>query len=303
MPVFAPDSVGDIDSAVMDRGDAALAGPRGKLFRQWVKESSAVRQPLKKASREILASLDNVTFTRGRIDIRSRDEFLRVGFRAIDDAVDVLEDQLDVGVGRAIRRAQRAQVEQLKKLGVKPPSASERRALRRQVLSMVDDEFPAGSGKSVKDRLRVLRASRKAQLRKAINQRAPHDKLVQKVRRGVGGMLADRPPGPVSGGSAARHARLFIVAEETRLANQIEVLTLQSAGVDFVYWRLNPAHKFNGREVCEWFASRTMGSTLAALDRQKVPPSSVDVGGLYIVSEYPSYPHPNCKCFPEPWIP
>ncbi len=287
----------------MDRGDAALAGSREKLFRSWVKESSAVRMPLKRASREILASLDTVTFKAGRIDIRSRDEFLQVGFRAIDDAVDTLEDQLDVGVGRAVRRAQRAQVEQLKKLGVKPLSASERRALRRQVLSMVDDEFPVGSGKSVKDRLRVLRASRKAQLRKAINQLAPHNKLLQRVRRDVAGMLADKLPGPVSGGSAAKHARLFLVAEQTRLANEIEVLTLQSAGVDFVYWRLNPAHKFNGHEVCEWFASRTMGSTVAALDRQKIPPSSVDVSGLYIVSEYPGYPHPNCKCFPEPWVP
>jgi hypothetical protein len=93
----------------------------------------------------------------------------------------------------------------------------------------------------------------------------------------------------------------MMIAEETRLSNEVERRTLLAAGVSFAYWRLNPVHRwYGGKEICEFYSSWQYPTTQRMLARN---PDVLDTAGLFPLTEYPMYPHPYCKCFPEPYVP
>lgn len=287
------------------KGDHSLADVRAKLFRSWARESTELRRPLMEIADEVALRLESVSLTANetrltgtaakRIDAVVRD--------SIEEVFTKIESDIEVGAGRAIKRAQQAQVDKLQKMGVKVPSAKVRREIRNKVLSRLDEEFPKGSGMSYRDRLLRIRMQNQRQVSSLVRRSHGEGRAVAKIQSEVTDAFTYTKYGrsPVPGGSALKNARRLMVSEETRLANEVEVLTLQRAGVEFAYWRLNPAHVWVGNEVCEFLSTHVSGETLEKLDELKV--HGADTEGLYVLEFFPEYPHPHCKCFPEPWIP
>ena len=76
---------------------------------------------------------------------------------------------------------------------------------------------------------------------------------------------------------------------------------MDKAGIQFAYWRLSPAHPwYGGAEICEKLAVNTGPGVQEALQDKGHDPASVNQRGLYLTSNYPHIPHPNCRCFQEP---
>jgi hypothetical protein len=102
---------------------------------------------------------------------------------------------------------------------------------------------------------------------------------------------------PVQNGSLAKKAMRLSSAESMRLVNEAESGLFASAGVEFAYWRLSPSHKWEGGgEACEQMASHE-SSDINALVKQR--DSTLLTEGLYLIRDWPPYPHPFCKCFAE----
>jgi hypothetical protein len=212
-----------------------------------------------------------------------------------------------VAVGKAVKRAQRGQVRHLKDMGIRIPTVQVRRDIRNEVMNMLDEEFPPGSGQTFRTRLTALQQSRKAQLRSILRQSRQRGDISTVVQRDINNALTHSKAGaktPVRGGSAFKQARRLLVAEETRIANRVEIMTLDAAGVQYSYWRLNPSHRwYGGTETCEHLAANTGPGVQEALIAEEKKVGRVDTNGLYLLQEYPDYPHPYCRCFPEAWAP
>ncbi len=216
--------------------------------------------------------------------------------RSVVKAFNVIEADIRSGASQAVLRSSRVQVRQLKKLGIDPPSPSEMKKIRSKVLAELDKPFPPDQGLDFRNRLARIERTQVARMkeiaRSPVKIAGPNAKEgLTKIARGTTRTV---------GGSAYKQARRIMIAEETRLANQVEVETLSAAGVDLAYWRLNPGHKwYGGQEVCEHLASRVNPSVARLLARRGV---NAALGGLNRVSRWPAYPHPFCKCYPEPFL-
>lgn len=287
------------------KGDPRLAKFRERLFRSWARESAELRKPLTWITESVVSEIEEARLVLNDTRLtgnaaKSVDSIVR---DSIDEVFSRIESDIEVGAGRAIKRAQQAQVEKLRELGVKVPNSKIRGEIRNKVLSRLDEEFPRGSGLSYRDRLRRIQVQNQKQVSSLVRRTHGEGKAIEKIRSDVTDAFTYSKYGrsPVPGGSALKNVRRLMVAEETRLANEVEVLTLQTAGVEFAYWRLNPAHVWVGNEICEYLSTQVSGETVEKLDKLKL--RGVDTEGLYVLEFFPEYPHPHCKCFPEPWIP
>lgn len=291
-------------------GDTELAVFRHRLFKSWNAGESIrdLRAPLTGLADRLEASLASMRVGESStsLPLSRIKQIDQMAARLVDQAFEEINETVEVAVGKSIKRAQNGQTAHLRRLGIRPPSASARRAIRKDVMGMLDEEFPPGSGETYRTRLHRLQQSRKVQLRSILRQSKRED-VRAAIQRDVKNALLHSTPGgrtPVKGGSAFKQARRLMVAEETRISNEVEIRTLRAAGVGFAYWRLNPSHRwYGGHEICEQLASRTGAGVRSSLRREGADPSTVDTNGLYLLNTYPSYPHPYCRCFPEAWAP
>ncbi len=283
---------------ILKKGSRSLAESRGLLFRSWVKQSAGLRRPLRKTSDEIVRLINTLPRTKDgkRLLATSLRRVDRAINRGVVEAFNVIEREVRSGATQAISRSSRVQVNQLKKLGIEPPSPSELRNLRAEVLAELDKPFPADQGLNFRNRL--ARIERKQIARMKEIARSPVKIAGPNAREGLTKIA--RGTTRTAGGSAFKQARRILIAEETRLANQIEVAVLRAAGVNLAYWRLNPSHKwYGGQEICEHLASRVLPDVANLVSRSG---STAVLAGLNRVSRYPSFPHPFCKCYPEPFV-
>jgi hypothetical protein len=263
---------------------------------------------LREASKSITDELSESVFTRDgtRVLSSERQRIQRLSRRVILSAGQRLEADIEASVSRAIHRAQLAQEDHLRRLGVKGLSASTRRGIREAILRQLEDEFPQGSGLDFRTRIRATTLRHANQIDDFIGRSyisgGARDRIVRDVDRGLTYSRFGRTP--VRGGSMFRQARRSQVAEETRLANQAEIVTMGVSGVSFAYWRLSPAHPwYGGQEICEQYASRIVPEVLTVLENAGIQVSMAELEGLHLIRNWPQYPHPYCKCYPEAWVP
>jgi len=297
--------VAEASVIVQTRGDSQLNEARDALFRAFTRESSALISNLHRATNEILSEIDNAPFTvdgrklteEGRSLVSTRiNQELRQAFISI-------EEEIEDKVGRAIRRAQRSQETYLERYGISRLSPAQRIEIQEITSRLMNEEFPPGSGLNFRDRLNRLETHHRRQLQQFVRRTYIDGDAIDKIAQDVRNGLVYRGPGntPVTGGSAFRQVRRVLVAEETRLANQIEIETIQSSGVKYAYWRLSASHKwYGGKEICEYYASRILPSVQTKLGRLGV--GDTELQGLHEVGRWPQYPHPFCRCYPEAWF-
>jgi len=290
------------------KGDPELAEARAVLFRAQVRESQALRRIMDGAVKKIedSAGAQPVTVDDTRMLKASERSATKAAEKGIRDAFVEADHEVEAGVRRSISRATRAQVAHLEKLGIRPPTPEQIRRIRESVANLMNEEFPPGSGMTYSMRMELNRREHTRQIKGVLRQKYPDGGASQRIARDVKVGLTDTRSvrTPLRGGSASKKLRRIIVAEETRLANRAEVAIMRVSGVAFAYWRLNPTHPwYGGREVCEWYASRTDSATVDILATLGITLPASALQGLYRLDNYPDYPHPFCKCYPEPWFP
>lgn len=283
-----------------------LAEERGKLYRSWVRDASKVRGPMKIVARRTETALVNARISKDGTELLSSSvrRVTRQVEKDLADAIEYADQNIQGQVEKAVSRAAKAQNKHLKSIGARELSRKQLTDLQRAVVKSMDQEFPKGSGLTYHDRIARIRRHHEAQLKGVIRRSYSQGDVVHSMQRDLRAGLAHTAPGrtPLAGGSAAKKLQRMLVAEETRLANEVERRVVRASGAGFAYWRLNPRHKwYGGAEICEVLASSTGSDVLSELRRLKVDTSQVALEGLYTVDNYPEYPHPFCICFLEAW--
>ena len=297
--------------SILSAGDQELSEARGVLFRATVAESTVLRRDLRAAEARLSQRLADITTKRGvTVDgTRLTARGLRTMERAVDREVTAafrgMQNTSRVHIDRAINRAVRAQSRVAADLGLPKLSKEQLSAIREDAFWQLTEEFLRNSGLSYYSRFANHQQFRANQLKQLLRQRYPDGNLVDALQRDFRNALVHNRPGTaIKGGTAFKQMRRLHVAEETRIANIVELATVKAYGGRYVYWRLNPAHIwYGGKEICEVHASRTDPSILEELERRGISSAGVSLEGLYRIDHYPAYPHPFCKCFPEPWYP
>jgi len=285
-------------------GDIELAQSREVLFRSWISDSRNLRRILNDTSQKLTGFITEDSFSSndGRLLNADKNRIQRNSSRAISHARKQIESEIEDGVESAIRRAQLSQERHLQRLGLRRLDQKTRMAIREMSLKALDEEFPRGSGKSFRMRLEALEKRHIVQVNGISERTFTRGGASEIIPRDIDRGLTFRGPGntTVRGGSMYRQSQRLMVAEETRLANMVEVKTVQAMGVMFAYWRLNPSHKwYGGKEICEHYAYKTNPDVVAEFHRLGISTSGISFNGLYKVMDWPQYPHPYCKCYPE----
>jgi len=287
-------------------GDTHLADERARLFRAWATDQRALRAPLVRSERILIDRVAQAGFNPDgtRLTPTSRRAVEQAIRDEMRDAFHDMESVIDQRVRVAVRRSRGIQMTQIDKLGLPPLDSTTRQQIEQTAVELLDAEFPAGSGLSYRQRLRRIRQQRTAQMMRVVRRSYADGDAQAEIAQEFNRTLSYFRPGtPIRGGTTYKQMRRLMVAEETRLANAVEIVTLQASGIRFAYWRLNPTHRwYGGKEICEVHASRVSAETVGRLERSGVPLDGISLEGLYPIDRYPTYPHPFCKCYPEPWM-
>jgi len=303
---------------LMLAGDRTLAGDRDLLFRALGTDSRAIRHELLEIEEELVERVGRMHLAPTGLP-RARDGFTRDltrltvgGRRNLEAAIrrearrgfERMEEIVQERTMRTARRSLGIHARRMEAMGFPAMTREQRQAILQGAQGLLDAEFPRGSGLSYRDRLRRIQAAREQQMLEIARRTYPEGTGPDAIRRDLERSLSYARPGtPIRGGSSYKQSRRLLVAEETRIANAVELATVRSYGIQFAYWRLSPNHPwYGGKEVCEVHASRVSPDTVQALERVGIDTAGVALEGLYLVRNYPQYPHPFCKCYPEPFV-
>lgn len=281
-------------------GSTILALERGRMERSWTKAGQDLRRGLKfvdSAIREKLQTFDlhGVTrLTRNQIAevMRIAEAEMR---RATIMAMGGLRDSLDV----SLRRGARAANSLLEAKEIEPFSRNELILVMEESAKETARPWPSHNP-STYDK-RIVKASKKhlEQLRTTLGKRYRKGRVESGVMRNVYRGLRKIGPTSLKGGSYANRLQMILAAEESRITNEVTLRMYSRRDIEFAYWRLSPSHPwYGGGEVCEWLASVPYGGSMDALRAAGL--STIDLAGLHSMGNWPGYPHPFCKCYPEP---
>lgn len=203
---------------------------------------------------------------------------------------------------RMISRAATYQTNYLRSKGFPVPGIEAVNRLVENTVLSLDRDFPLGSGVTYMNRLERINAEHQTSLTTILNRTYGEDakkKIIGDTRTTLTFMRPGRTP--IAGGSASKKAVGLFTAEQARLTNEVEVGILREAGLRVAYWRLSPTHPwYGGREICEVLASMTDPDLEYQLSLLPGRRSRIPTEGLHQLSDWPIYPHPYCRCYPEP---
>jgi len=280
-----------------------LAEARSKLFRSWTRDSYSLRKPLVEAYNESVKDLDvRISADGTKIKPSSLKGLTKKLDRTTSRAFQKIEVEIQQGVERAIRRTTRAQLEHLRSIGAKELSRAQVLEIQKSVMKELGKEFPKGSGLNFRDRILRVERHHQAQMRKVLKRTHSLGDGVSKISREMKTGLTHIRPGrtPLVGGSATKNMQRIMVAEETRMAHIVEQRLAQASGIELAYWRLSSVHpNYGGNEICDFLAKGTGDDVAQVFRRNKVAINSLVSDGLYTIRNWPSYPHPFCKCYME----
>lgn len=297
--------------SIMSAGDTALAEQRNILFRATLRESSAARGGLLRAEQTINSRIDDLVSREGfftkdgkRLTARGRQSLESLANRELTEAFRNFRLDTQHNMNRVINRAVRIQSNNAISHGLPPLSKQQLRAIKKSAIEYMSQNFPENSGLSFYDRLDTQEQFRANQLQRILSRSYETGNAAQVIKRDIRSALSSNSPGTsIQGGTAYKQLRRLLIAEETRVANAVELATIKEFGIRFVYWRLSPAHRwYGGKDICEVHASRVSVDTMTSIEAAGVDPVGLELEGLYRVGSVPAYPHPFCKCFLEPFI-
>lgn len=284
-------------------GSAILALERGRMERSWTKAGQDFRLGLKSVDSAILRKLESFDL-RGMksLSFRQISEVMRVAEeemrKAVIHAMGSLRESLEVSLRRGARAANALLVDKK----IVPLSKTELMKVMERAAESTALPWPPHNP-STYDK-RIVKASKwhLDQLRTTLGKRYRDGKIKYGIMRNVFRGLRKTGPSGIVGGSFANKLQMILAAEESRITNEVTIGIYRERDIEFAYWRLSPAHPwYGGGEVCEWLASVPYGGPIE--DLRKAGFDIIDQAGLHSMSNWPSYPHPFCKCYPEPVIP
>lgn len=288
--------------------DSLLIKAKDLLFRSWIRESGSLRNQFKVLNSSIQSKLVPGAFTGdgGRMYKAQADRLERAIRRDMRAAFDAADREIQLAVERAASRAALYQKKFLDASGVPILGSKELQLLQKEAVKMLGEEFPKGSGLTYRDRLKAIQMRHEREMVASIRKSYRNGNAQGAIRREMSLRLTNNSVGvrtPVSGGSVSKQVSRMMVAEEARISQETEKKILEAHDIEFAYWRLSPDHKWEGSEICEVLASTVGQGVRAALSRStSTSTSTVILEGLYLVSEWPDYPHPYCKCHMEPVV-
>jgi hypothetical protein len=282
-----------------------LIDSREILFLVWLRETSRVRQPLREVVQDVLNHLPYVPLnqTGTRLSL-SFAQFLSQRINeGLQQVFGVVDADIRDGAQRAIARAIRTQVRFLKQSGIAVPDAASLQKIADSVFGKLTGEFPPGSGVTYRQRLNRTLAKHNKQAKSILTRAYRPEETIDKISKDLTKGLVGPRKGQraIPGGSASAKLSRIKVAEEARLANIAEVQVARTAGLELGYWRRRGHHRC-GTGICVTLAEQIGSGVLSALDAMNIRPGSVDLHGLYLLSDWPYYPHPYCQCYPEPFF-
>ncbi len=290
-------------AAVQARGDQALSDAgrvtRGQLSRQ--------NGHFRGIGRESTVSLQNEVTTakrnsRGDLYPATRARLLRQVDSEVRRQGAAQRSAVESNVSASTRRALRAQLDVMRRMGVPPPTRAQMNSLASRVArASLTTDWP-GTNTNTNQRINALQARSRQLLTDAINQ-PTKDKQNRAIRRARNGLHASHQ-NKVRGGNVSRQMERISRTEQARAARDATMELAKMVGFKFAYWRLSAQHKsYGGKEICEKLAVSTGPDVEEKLKRMGVDPATVLLEGLYSIGSFPHIPHPNCMCFQEMWHP
>jgi predicted DNA-binding protein (UPF0251 family) len=284
-------------------GSDILALERQRMIGSWIKAGQNIRrglQPVEASVREGLEALDLRDVT--HLTRRQVSEILKVARPQMREATQSAMLELEENLGVSLRRGIRAMNATFRKMGVKPLTKKEAAEVMEASFIQTAKPWPPHSPKTYNQRIENSARVHFQQLKTSLGKQYPKGKVVPGIMRNVYRGLRKLKASGIKGGSYANRLQMILAAEETRITNEVNLRMIQFRGIEFAYWRLSPAHPwYGGGEICEWYASVPYGGSMG--DLQKAGLASMDQAGLHSLDNWPSYPHPWCKCYPEPVAP
>lgn len=287
---------------IMAASDTVLGRNKARLFKGLVKRTTSLDRTMQKVLTAANRELDKVSvdLTQTRISTKDARRIVKAIDKEMVNSLRIADGQIQRGVDAAIRGAQNAQVKKLKSLGLDPPTPKELKAMRNtMVREFREQKFPPGSSVTYKMRMEKVRREHMQQMKQILGKNRRSGHVLEMIQKDLKSGLMHTKLGkaPIRGGSLVKKVRGLMLGEEGRAMRQTEVDTMRVSGVALAYWRLNPAHKWHGSEVCELHATSLNSDAISAVARFD---AGISVQGLYRVDNIPAYPHPYCMCYMEP---
>jgi len=288
--------------------DSLLIKAKDLLFRSWIRESGSIRSQFSELNRNIQGKLTPKSFT-GDGDRMYKAQADRLE-RAIRRDIRLTFDRVDQEIQRAVERAaSRASLYQKKFLGsegVKLLGNKELKLIQQDAVSMLWEKFPKGSGLTYQDRLNAIRMRHERSMISAIRRSYRAGAARDSISREMSLRLTNNKVGvrtAVPGGSVSKQVSRIMIAEEARISQETEKKILLAHDIEFAYWRLSSDHLPEKCGACERLSVEVGEGVREALRRStSTYTSTVVLEGLYLVSEWPDYPHPYCKCHMDPVV-
>lgn len=293
--------------SIMRQGDRDLAREREKLFLELIGSAAFLSALTKGLSEDLTGQVhEGLLIQSGtRLSLQSAGRIHTDAVKGLKSILEEADELFRGSVIKAIIRSSDSVSGFLLRSGLTPLTTEQIRKIQEDVFRLMDEEFPPGSGVTYRMRLDRIHRAHGAQMNMVLKRSHPQGSTVPNIMRDIrnGIFHTEAVRTPIAGGSAAKKLQRLLVAEESRLANEVERRVFQASGVNFGYWRLSPLHKwYGGNEICEILASNEDPRVSEMLARSGRALSKVPLKGLYSLNRWPDYPHPYCKCYLEPLI-
>lgn len=283
-------------------GNQILSLERQRMINEWVRGSQQMRRSLIDVQRAVADGISNLNLD-GKSKLTKKqisDVMKQVAVAmipALEDAKKVLNHRIDI----AIRRSVRAYNLMFGLNGLAQLNPSEIATLVDSVLKQLSAEFPAESGLTYEKRLDRAADRHYKQVRRIISRSSPDQIDVEDMMHDVYVGLRKIGPTGIQDGSLANKYQSILAAEEARVTTLVGLSAMAARDLEFAYWRLSPNHPwYGGGEICELHASSIFAGPMDDLIAANL--QDVDTTGLYHIDGYPDFPHPWCRCYPEPLI-
>lgn len=294
------------DPRLVGSGHPDVDAHRTRMLKRSINRKSFIKKALRPLDEAMAKSFEGVSILDGRVDAVTRKDVYKTLIDKSDDAFGRAERLITTDLRRSMVESMRMQNAILRREGMPTlPESRIREVVQAQMRAAMDEEFPPGSGASLRTRFvkyrRDLDNKVNHVLERRYGPRTNADMVKGYLRSAV---VGEQPRIYVPGGSTLKTLQRTMIAEQTRKANDAGLQCLGELGVAFARWNLSVHHPwYGGREICEVLASQVPDITLATLRRHGVNPSGLDLHGVYPLANWPSYPHPFCKCHPTPFFP
>jgi len=291
--------------SILKQGDKELSEEQKKFFLAMIAGVTAIGSLTRGFSNEVTGKLNEnmVNEFDTRLTLRAVNRIHKSSVKGLKTLLEEIDSTIRGGVARAIVKSSRMNNGLLVKYGLPPLSPKQLESLQSKVFGLMDQEFPLGSGITYRMRLERLHRMHSQQLKMILKRSHSSGNVLPNIMRDIRSGLSHTGASrtPIVGGSAAKKLQRIMIAEESRLAREVERQVFQTSGVNFGYWRLSPLHIwYGGNEICEVLASAESSITSEDLVKSGKALSGVPLAGLYPLNKWPGYPHPHCKCYLEP---